>query len=338
MKTDSRGYHSPVVKVLITVALLLLVFYQVDLYRTMVQWQEAEWRYIIFLGIPVALACLFINVLRWYLILAHQGFRPRLTNLMVIYTKAAFVASFFPGGMTAGDIYRISLLTKRTQNIDASIKSVFLDRASGFFGLLIVALAACLYYLSVGEKRDAIRPFLMPGLLIVMACAAFCAGVVWIQRHYLRISQCRYPLWNRLRSYTEMMPRYFEDKRLIVREVSLSLALQLVIVGWLYIVAQGLHIAVPFVVLCMAGPLVTLFSLLPVSLGGIGVREAGYVVFLIPFGLTAGEATSLSLVSGMVQNGIRLLFGALFLFDSSKDSIMTASDPQSSEAEAADRI
>jgi uncharacterized membrane protein YbhN (UPF0104 family) len=135
-----------------------------------------------------------------------------------------------------------------------------------------------------------------------------------------------------------MVPRYFEDKRLVAREVSLSLALQLVIVGWLYIVAQGLHISVPFVVLCMATPLVTLFSLLPVSLGGVGVREAGYVAFLVPFGLTVGEATSLSLVSAMVQTAIRLCFGVLFLVNPFEGRTVSAADPRPTAAESSDRL
>jgi glycosyltransferase 2 family protein len=336
MRSASRRYRSLLFKALITAALLAWVFYQVDLYRTMVQWQEAEWLYVALLAPPVCLACLFINALRWRLILGHQGLRPPLVSVAVIYLKAAFFGAFLPGGMTTGDIFRIRLLTTKTQNLESSIKSVLLDRASGFFGLLIIVLAAVLYSFFQADKVS-LRPYLNPVIVLILLSLATIAGLYVLQIFFHRLKS-QHPLFMKLRSFLDMIPQYFANKHLILKEVSLSLALQFVIVGWVYIVAKALRLSVTFAALSIATPLVTLVSLLPISLGGVGVREAGYVFFLAPFGLTAGEATSLSLVSGLVQMGLRLICGFLFFWDPSKNSWTRVPDCQPTGTNGAERL
>jgi hypothetical protein len=135
-----------------------------------------------------------------------------------------------------------------------------------------------------------------------------------------------------------MVLKCLEDKPLMLKQLTLCLALQLVIVGWTYIVSMALHFSVSFVALSIATPLAALVSLLPISLGGVGVREAGYVLFLVPFGLTVGEATSLSLVSGLIQSGLRLVFGLIFLWDPARVSMTESLEPRPSEANSADRL
>jgi hypothetical protein len=319
------------------VAVLIWLFYQIDIYRAIVQWQGTEWRYVILLGPPVSFACLLINILRWYLILEHQGLHPPLMNVAAIYTKGVFFASFLPGGMTTGDLFRIHLLTKKTQDLDASIKSVFLDRVSGFFGLLMVVIGALLYS-SFETNDNSLRPYLKPVIVVVFLFLAITVGPFLLRQRYFQKPHRQYPFVMKVRSFLDVIPKYFEDKRLMLRQLVLSLTLQLVIVGWAYIVSRALHISVSFEALSIATPLVTFFSLLPISLGGVGVREAGYVFFLVPFGLTPGEATSLSLVSGLTQDGLRLIYGLIFYWDPWKESATVELDGQPSRIKSIDGI
>jgi uncharacterized protein (TIRG00374 family) len=336
MTAPARRYYSLAFRAAITVAVLTAVLHQIDLHRTVIQWRDAEWAYVIVLGPLVSLACLFINALRWRLILAHQGLRPPFINVAVIYTKAAFFGSFLPGGMTTGDIFRVRLLAKKTQDLAASIKSVLLDRASGLFGLLIVALAALLYSY-VETDGVSLRPLLRPVIVLIFSGLTMAAGLYALHNYFQKL-YWQHPLLLKLRSFLDMVPQYFEDKSLIVKEVSLSLVLQLVILGWIYIVAKALHISVSFGALAIATPLVTLFSLLPISLGGIGIREAGYVFFLVPFGITAGEATSLSLVSGLVQDALRLAFGFIVFWEPFRGFTSDGRGARRTEANSTERI
>ena len=66
----------------------------------------------------------------------------------------------------------------------------------------------------------------------------------------------------------------------------------------------------------MAWPLAKITALLPVSLGGLGVREAALAVFLAPFAVTGTLAVAEALVWQSILFGFGLLAGAGLLFSS----------------------
>ena len=59
--------------------------------------------------------------------------------------------------------------------------------------------------------------------------------------------------------------------------------------------AQALGLPISFGILLLCIPLVNLVVLLPISIGGFGVREGAYYYLLSCFGVSAGEAVLLSL-------------------------------------------
>ena len=63
----------------------------------------------------------------------------------------------------------------------------------------------------------------------------------------------------------------------------------------------------------VAAPMVALLTLLPVSLNGMGVREAGMVVFLAPAGVPAGPAVTLAFLWFLIQTAAGLLGAGVYL-------------------------
>jgi uncharacterized membrane protein YbhN (UPF0104 family) len=87
-------------------------------------------------------------------------------------------------------------------------------------------------------------------------------------------------------------------------------------ISLLPILAHSLGISVPFWYLVLCFPLVTLLSALPVSFGGLGVREGGFVFFLSFIGIPQDKALAFSLVWTALIFGAGML-GGLVLFLSS---------------------
>ena len=311
---SARKYYLASIKTSVTVVLIIWLFGQIDLHRTAVQWQETEWTYLILIGLPVFLACLTINVLRWQLILKPQTMHIPFTNLAVIYIRGAFLGSFLPGGITTGDIYRMYALGKNTRDSAVSISSVLIDRVLGVFALLVLSVGALPYFL-FRAKTDAFQPLLKPVILmgVILTLLVLCLLLAW--RYWSEKTSWQHPLLEKVVSFLDTVPRYLAYKGVLLKVFLLALALQLLIVWWTYIVSNALHLSISLVALTITVPLISLFAMLPISLAGFGVREAGYVFFLVPFGLTPGEATSLGLISVLVQSGLRLLSGVTFLFD-----------------------
>ncbi|MEX2148950.1 MAG: lysylphosphatidylglycerol synthase transmembrane domain-containing protein [Steroidobacteraceae bacterium] len=83
-----------------------------------------------------------------------------------------------------------------------------------------------------------------------------------------------------------------------------SLLSYLLFIGspWAVVFAMDVDISLP--ALAWIRPLVFLLTLLPLTIGGIGVREAGFIGLLHLYGVAAGEALAFSLVLFAIQVAI----------------------------------
>ena len=82
----------------------------------------------------------------------------------------------------------------------------------------------------------------------------------------------------------------------------------------LWFVGQSLGIEVPAAYYWVLAPVVTLITMFPISLNGMGVREWGMVLLLAPLGVAQENATALSLLWFLVYSSLGLLGGVWYLF------------------------
>ena len=95
----------------------------------------------------------------------------------------------------------------------------------------------------------------------------------------------------------------------------LSLVFHLSQVAVQYLLGRAIGVALPFWYCLVFHPLVVLATALPVSLGGFGVREAGYVLLLGRIGIPPSDAVVLSLLWFAVTAVAGLLGGLVFVTD-----------------------
>jgi hypothetical protein len=84
----------------------------------------------------------------------------------------------------------------------------------------------------------------------------------------------------------------------------------MVLASW--ILARAIDLDLSFSLLAVVSPLVIVATLIPISIAGFGVREGGYVALLATAGVSAPDATLLSLLS-VATLAIATLPGAVAL-------------------------
>jgi hypothetical protein len=94
----------------------------------------------------------------------------------------------------------------------------------------------------------------------------------------------------------------------------LSLVVQLANVVLAWLVGEGLGLHVPPLYYGVLIPLVSILTLLPISLNGMGLREGGTVLLLAPLGVSDASAVTLSLLIFAVYSAASLLGGVVYLF------------------------
>jgi len=242
-------------------------------------------------AVGALLLALAVGAVRWLLFLEAAGIREGLGPTVRVYAIGAFCANFLPTAF-GGDAVRAWLAGSRGTRVRAAV-TVVVDRAT----LLLAAVAFA--WLALAANSSAVPAMLVAALAAAtgLVTAATLAAALAI-----RVS-------GRLKGWAppRLRPVFAEiagsvraclrGRALIWRTSLLGLLYEGLTVVALWLLAESIALDVPFSVLAVTVPLVLLLTTIPVSIAGLGVREGGYVLMLHQAGVSATDATLLSLLS-----------------------------------------
>ena len=100
----------------------------------------------------------------------------------------------------------------------------------------------------------------------------------------------------------------------LIMTTFLSAIVQVANAALVWLIAQGMGIAVPFGYYAVLVPMVSLLTLLPISVNGMGLREGATVLFLAPWGVADGTAVTLALLWFATHLAVSMLGGLVYLF------------------------
>jgi uncharacterized membrane protein YbhN (UPF0104 family) len=249
-----------------------------------------------------------VNAVRWRVILAAEGPSPGLGSL----TKLLFVGLFFnqvlPTGV-GGDAVRAWRCRRLGIALGTAVRSVLLDRVSGYLVMVVIYAASLPMLLRIFP--DTQERF---GLIVVFG-AAFLGllGFPFMDRLPARL--LRLPMIGALADLSR------ETRRLVTHpgRCAAVLGLSIIAVGLAVLacmlVGDSLGVPLSFATWLLVVPPVSLIQLMPISLAGWGVREAGMVVLLSGFGVPAEAALAISILMGLTLIVIGLPGGLIWLAD-----------------------
>jgi uncharacterized membrane protein YbhN (UPF0104 family) len=241
-----------------------------------------------------------VSSLRWQLLARPLGFTHSLARCTAFYFIGMYFNLFLPTSV-GGDVVRAVYLNGGSGRRLNAFLSVFLDR---FTGLLILLALACV---AVAASPVDLPPWIPLSVWGTAACAV--AGLVMLPPLARGVGK-----FDRVRRLSEGVRLYRQEPGLLLNTAALSVFVQAanVVVVWLVGVAVGADVPASYYWVLV--PMVSLLTLLPVSLNGMGVREGGMVVFLTPLGIGEGTAMTLAFLWFSVFTVTSLLGGAVYLF------------------------
>ncbi|MBM4137451.1 MAG: flippase-like domain-containing protein, partial [Nitrospira sp.] len=105
-------------------------------------------------------------------------------------------------------------------------------------------------------------------------------------------------LGKRMRTLSEFYDyfhSYWNNKVVIVKASLISIIIQILGISAVYILALGLGQHIPFLACLIFLPIIILFTMLPISISGLGIREGAFVFFFGIIGVKPEVATAISL-------------------------------------------
>jgi glycosyltransferase 2 family protein len=243
------------------------------------------------LAFALLLVWLAISALRWQVFLQPVGLAQPMGELLRLTLVGNFFNVFLPTGV-GGDAYKAFRLRGEAGSMAPPLATVFLDRLAGLVGLAFVAEVVCIARLAIGHHD---RVTLIAGALALAVLAASGFALMLAPR-LASTADGTSRLISRIRRFAAAFAAAGRSMRTLLRASALGVASALVLIAVAAVAASSLGIRMPVwgypgVVMLSAS-----LAVLPISMNGLGLREAAIVWCLAAFGIGHDEALAFALL------------------------------------------
>jgi uncharacterized membrane protein YbhN (UPF0104 family) len=252
-----------------------------------------------------AAAALFVagtalNAWKWSLLGRSVGLERRVSEYVRFYFVGLFF-NLFGLSTLGGDVIR-ALYLGGGRRFGRALNSVVFDRLSGLAFLLVLGAGALLLFPGYGF------PKVLTTTVVALGAAPFLAW--WLAPRCSRLL----PAGNRVRRLVEDdLEPFWGDTRLLLTVAAVSLVFHLTQVSVQWVLSRAVGIGLPFSYCLIMHPMLSVMIALPVSVGGFGVREGGYLYFLTRLGVDGSAAVTMGLLWFAVTAASGLVGGLVFL-------------------------
>lgn len=262
-------------------------------------------------------ASLLLGAWQWERLLAVQKVQASFTRLFHAYSLGLFLNFVLPSGV-GGDFVRALALQRETKAGARGVAATLLDRFTGLFTLALLAFAASLL-LVAGEHNPLFEKM---ALLTGLAALGFCLVAALLFSR--RILGWFAPLagfvgeW-RLITMARGLREAFLEYRVAPRELSsvllLSLLVQFLRIAVHALCARALGLDIEFAWFLLFVPIISLVSILPISVGGWGLREGTQKTFFslpgVMLGVSSAQAPALALAHALLASLVGMIVPAV---------------------------
>ncbi len=300
-------------QVLVTVGLLWWLFH--DPSRREKMWEalvDADWRWMI-AAIAAAGVCEFFGILRWHLFLKMLHVEVKLREVTSLFFIGAFFNQFLPG-TTGGDVVRVLYLMRdHPEHKTAGFLSVAIDRLLAVLALVVLGLV-----FAWGRSEWFAQSFAVGNLMkwfaitLFVMLAGLIASFLLTSRHLVLRLPKRFPFRKHIVKLSGLWQLCIENRREALLGAFYTFPMLFAYFFAFCFAAKAFTNKVSLWDMTSIMPLITAISSLPISLNGIGVREALFEELLAELcGLPRGQGLLIS-ISGMFVYLLWGLVGAFF--------------------------
>lgn len=245
-----------------------------------------------------------ISAFKWARLGRAVGFERPLRDYLRFYYIGMFF-NVFGLSTVGGDLARALYLSAGRRR-GAAVNSVLFDRASGLAILMALGAVGLLLFPEYGF------PAVLEGIVVVGGLGLVVAW--WSSPRLVRLLRPDHRLRRQVED--ELAP-FWRDRRLLIEISLISLGFHLTQVGVQWLIARAAGTTLPFSYCLIIHPLLSVMMALPVSIGGFGVREGGYLYFFTRLDVDDSIAVTAGLLwfavtalAGIVGGLVFLLSGA----------------------------
>jgi hypothetical protein len=256
----------------------------------------------------------YLGILRWQVLLRGAQIVVPFSRVVLSYLMGLAVNLFVPSTV-GGDLARgLDLSIYSSSSKPKVIATVILDRICGYIAVVIIASVSLIIgYKYINDTAVLISFGILALVLIVILLILFSKGIF---NFSIRIFGRFEIIKNILNKFNEAINLFRLKSRLRIIQYSLFLAflIQLGAVFLTYFIAKSLGIEIEIIYFFIFVPIISAISMIPLTIGGLGLRDTSSIFFFTRVGLSVSAAFTLSLIVFFLLMLAGIIGGIVYVF------------------------
>lgn len=307
-------------KILVAALISAVLIRTFDLNLVALVGDITAWHYLaLAAGIPLTLSA-FFSASRWQVFLRMSSIDEELTSLWKLNLVSQFQGLIFPSSQ-GGDAFRMYYIERRHPNKrGAAGGTVIIERMIGLLVLCGFTLLA-LPFLPVTDH-------LAPLIIVVGTVSSIAVGgqlILTSKKIYAIYSHriVKSTRFFRLLRYINQLHANtinFPYREALTSSLLYICFYQISLIFVVYLVFRAYGYDIPFIQHFALYPIIAILTMIPISVGGFGVREGFFVYFYSFLGVPADTAVSVSLANYTIMVMIPAACGGvIYLWDTLRE-------------------
>lgn len=319
--------RSLILRIAITVVLVGVVMWRLDLSAFASKFSSFDpfWTAMAFLTVFAAVA---VSAWKWGLILNVRGYALSYSRLIHHYFVGLFFNNVLPTTV-GGDAVRAWETTRETGEVPEAMGSVVTERLIAGVALGITALLGLPFVETSSRLFMLVSVFLVIDLALValFLLPKVAEGIVTklLPRRFAELRET-------VSKTVGVVRETLKDRRLFLKVTLYSILFQVFVAAVNACIFEAMGVSVSLAQCIIFTPMIFTVTMLPISLSGLGVREAAYWYFFSQVGVSQVDAVVASLAFFLIV-GIASLPGApLFVINRRRRNVLDTYEPVEQQA------
>ncbi len=279
----------------ITFVIFLIIFQKINFDEVILILINADKIFLLLSIIPLAVS-LFFNAIRWRSVLSGMGYEIAFKECFVVFMAAIPFSSITPS--KSGDVVRAYYLKNKIP-IASTVGSVITERIFDLAVLLSFSLIG-IYF--CGAHEFALIIFLFMVLSAVFIILAYNAPKLPIPG----------PWTLKIQGFFISIRDLVENREKLISVILSSFSIWILAILQTLLLFSALSITVPPVCLVGILPIAILIGMIPVTLGGMGTRDAAFVILFSAYA-TSSQLLAVALLFSLSRYWLLAIIGLPFM-------------------------
>jgi glycosyltransferase 2 family protein len=301
-----------IIKAVVSTSLLYLIIINIDWHEVSKNLKSANY---------ILLVVAFIlNIVeraeltyKWNLLIWIRGIQISFVRLFFINSIGGFWGLFLPSSLGT-DVVRGYYLAKNNSAKSITISSIVVDRILGMFSLMLLGVIS-LFVAGALIPNTNIRFYAL--FLFVIVTILFYLFQKEKTAFFIKelLKKIKYKkLTEAISKLHFSILEYRKYPKTLILSFLITVLVQITRVLTYYMIALAFNISFPIIYFFLIIPIIMLVIMIPVSIGGLGVREGTFIASFALVGMSMNNAVIISFSNSFINTLVTSLGGIVYLF------------------------